>query len=263
MTRRFDCFMFRDELDMLDLRLHELDGKVDAWVLVECTTTHRGIAKPLVFQENLDRFKPWLDRIIHVIAEPEPGLAPWDVEHAQRDAAWQAVLDAGAQDDDIVLICDVDEIPSAPALAWEGPGAVSLWMRTTLYAVDWEVPAFYPLPPTAVAATVSHLRQHGGHLGAVRDQRSAYPMITDGGWHFSWTGGPERQKAKLLTGTCHTELLSHPEADLILSGSRYRDGADGGGIPVVPVTVDETWPDWISEGQCPDMWFRPGETTSA
>ena len=76
---RFDCFMFRDELDMLEMRLHGLDGKVcDAWhVIVESPRTHRGIAKPLVFQENLDRFKPWLDRILHVIAEPEPGLQPW------------------------------------------------------------------------------------------------------------------------------------------------------------------------------------------
>lgn len=254
---RFDTFMFRDELDMLEMRLHELDGKVDRWVICESPRTHRGIAKPLVFDANKERFRPWLDRITYLVADPDT-TEPWAREHAQRDHVWP-YLDTVAADDDVVLICDVDEIPSASALAWEGPGAVALWMRTTLYAVDWEVPASYPLPPTAVAATVSHLRKHGGHLGAVRDARGMYPVITDGGWHFSWVGGPERQKAKLLTGTCHTELLSHPEADLILSGARYRDGADGGGIPVVPVTVDETWPDWISECQCPDVWFRPRE----
>lgn len=254
--RRFDCFMFRDELDMLEMRLHELDGKVDRWVVVESRQTHRGIAKPLVFLENLERFAPWLDRIHHIVADLSGYSEPWAAEHAQRDAAWP-MIDSQAADDDVVLICDVDEIPSSSALAWSGPGAVALWMRTTLYAVDWEVPASYPLPPTAVAATVGHLRQHGGHLGAVRDQRAAYPVITDGGWHFSWTGGPERQKAKLLTGTCHTELLSHPEANLILSGARYTEGASGGGIPVVPVDVDETWPAWIRDRKCPPEWFRP------
>jgi hypothetical protein len=255
--RRFDCFMFRDELDMLEMRLHELDGKVDLHVLVECATTHRGIAKPLAFQENLERFAPWLDRIVHVIAEPEPGLEPWGVEHAQRDAAWLGVVGEGAGDSDVLLICDVDELPSAAALAWSGHGAVSLWMRTTLYAVDWEVPSTYPLPPTAVAATAGFVREHGGRLGEVRDQRGTYPMLHDGGWHFSWTGGPERTRQKLLTSTCHTELLSHPEAELILSGARYREGADGGGIPVVPVDVDETWPAWIRERKCPPEWFRP------
>lgn len=256
MPRRFCTIMFRDELDMLDFRLHELGGQVET-VLVEAPTTHRGIAKPLHYAENKERFAPWADRITHVVADLPADLDPWPREHAQRDAAWKAVLDAGAQDDDVVLICDVDEIPSAAALAWEGPGAVSLWMRTTLYAVDWEVPPSYPLPPTAVAATVGYLRGCDGMLGQVRDSRGAYNMITDGGWHFSWIGGPERTRQKLLTSTCHTELLSHPEAELILSGARYREGADGGGIPVVPVDVDETWPRYIQERKCPAEWFRP------
>lgn len=254
--RRFCCFMYRDEADMLEFRLNELGHAVES-VLVEATFTHRGIAKPLFYERDKKRFAPWADRIHHVVADIPDVVDPWALEHAQRDAAWQAILDAGAQDDDIVYITDVDEILSASALAWSGPGATSLWMKTTLYAVDWLVPASYPLPPTAVAATVAHLRQHGGHLGAVRDQRAAYPVITDGGWHFSWTGGPERQKAKLLTGTCHTELLSHPEANLILSGARYTEGASGGGIPVVPVDVDETWPAWIRDRKCPPEWFRP------
>ena len=255
MPRHFDCFMLRDELDMLEMRLRELAGKVDRHVIVESSVTHRGIAKPLVFDANKERFRPWLDRITYLVADPDMD-DPWAREHAQRDHVWP-YLDTMGADDDVVLICDVDEIPSASALAWTGPGATSLFMRTTLYAVDWEVPPSYPLPPTAVAATVAHLRKHGGHLGAVRDARGMYPVITDGGWHFSWTGGPERQKAKLLTGTCHTELLSHPEANLILSGARYREGASGGGIPVVPVDVDQAWPAWIRERKCPAEWFRP------
>ena len=182
---------------------------------------------------------------------------PWVREHVQRDAAWLAILKAGAQDEDIVLITDADEIPSLSALAWEGPGAVTLFMKTTLYAVDWLVPPSYPLHPSAVAATVGYLRQHGGQLGAVRDGRYSLPVITDGGWHFSWLGGPERQREKLESATCHLELLNHPEAELIRSGARYRDGASGGGIPVIPVDVDETWPQWIRERKCPPEWFRP------
>ena len=117
--RRFDCFMFRDELDMLEMRLHELDGKVDRHVIVESPFTHRGIAKPLVFHANKERFRPWLDRITYLVAEPD-AAAPWAVEHAQRDHVWP-YLDTMGADGDIVLICDVDEIPSAQALAWTGP----------------------------------------------------------------------------------------------------------------------------------------------
>lgn len=264
MPGRIATCMFRDELDMLDMRLAELDGKVDLWCIVETTQTHRGVPKPLVFHENRDRYRAYEDRIIHVVADTGGITGPWAREHAQRNAMWPALLDAGVDDQDIAYITDVDELPSDEALAWEGPDAVALWMRTTLYAVDWEVPSSYPLPPTAVAATVGWLKEYGGRLAEVRDARGSFPVIRDGGWHFSWTGGPETQRRKLLTGTCHTELLDHPESRLILSGERYRDGADGGGIPVVPVDVDESWPAWIRERRCPPDWFRPrGEQVSA
>jgi beta-1,4-mannosyl-glycoprotein beta-1,4-N-acetylglucosaminyltransferase len=42
-------FWFFDELELLDLRLHELADVVDRFVLVEATTTFSGAAKPLSF----------------------------------------------------------------------------------------------------------------------------------------------------------------------------------------------------------------------
>lgn len=272
--RRFVPFMFRNELDMLEMRLHELGRPGIVHVLVESPTTHRFVPKPLFYAENRERFAAWQDRIIHVTADlPEdpvpaaPGLPPaererraaWAREHFQRDAAWQAILAAGAADEDVVIITDCDEIPSAEALAWEGPGAVSLFMKTTLHAVDWMVPDSC-ISPTAVAATVGFLKAHGGHLGNVRDMRGNFPLIRDGGWHFSWTGGPEAQREKLLSATCHTELLGTAEGDLITSGERWRAGTHAAGhLPVVPVDVDGTWPAWIRERKCPESWFRPRE----
>ena len=35
-----DCFTFYNELDMLELRLNELNEVVDYFVLVECVKTH-------------------------------------------------------------------------------------------------------------------------------------------------------------------------------------------------------------------------------
>ena len=178
------------------------------------------------------------------------------IEHAQRDAAWQAVLDAGVADDDVVLICDVDEIPSSSALAWTGPGASRAVDEDHLVCRGLGGPAVLSAAPYRGRGDRSPLRKHGGHLGAVRDARGMYPVITDGGWHFSWTGGVERQSQKPLTGTCHTELLSHPEANLILSVPGTGK-VHGGGIPVVPVDVDESWPQWIRERKCPPEWSRP------
>ena len=36
----YDCFTFFNELDLLEIRLNELNEVVDYFVLVEATTTH-------------------------------------------------------------------------------------------------------------------------------------------------------------------------------------------------------------------------------
>ena len=58
---------------------------------------------------------------------------------------------------------------------------------------------------TCVIATAGYIRRNGGSLAAIRDRRDLYPVEDSGGWHFSWTGGPEAAKRKLETATCHTE----------------------------------------------------------
>lgn len=257
--------MFKDELDMLEFRLTELAGRDTKTVLVESPETHRGVSKPLYYQENRDRFAKWDDSILHVVTDL-PDVPPWTREHIQRAAAWP-VIDANAEAGDTVIIGDLDEIPSPSLLGWqEATGhrytVVSARMRTTLFAVDWEVPD-QALPPTCVAATVSWLRARaaeGNGLGEVRDHRSEYFQLRDGGWHFSWLGGPQRQRDKLETSTCHTELLGSREGDLIADGTRYRTGEHGEGhLPVRPVDVDDSWPRYVRERRCPADWFRPRE----
>jgi hypothetical protein len=52
----YDCFPFFNELELLEVRLNELDGLVDKFVLVEATRTFAGQPKSLYFAENRDRF---------------------------------------------------------------------------------------------------------------------------------------------------------------------------------------------------------------
>lgn len=253
--------MFRDELGMLQCRLEETRDYPVQSVIVESPVTHRGVAKPLHYQDNAGGFAADADRIHHVVADL-PQDTPWAREHAQRNAAWP-VIDALAGDGDTVIIGDCDEIPSPALLGWKGPAVAAVRMRTFLFAADWEVPG-HLLPPTCVVATVRYLRRRaadGFGLAEVRDRRGDYTVLSGGGWHFSWIGGPARQREKLETATCHTELLGTPEGDLIASGERYRTSQDGGGLPVVPVDVDETWPAYIREHRCPAEWLRPRPAT--
>lgn len=257
--------MFCDELDMLRVRL----DVVNSWqtarrapdvthVIVEAPTTHKGVPKPLHFAENSAKVSA-VGTIQHVVVSLPDAADPWVLEHAQRDAAWP-VIDAQAADSDWVLISDLDEIPY-PRLLYhmlinDLLNPVAIRMRVFIHAVDWEVPQEH-LPPQCVAATVGYIRSHGGSLANVRDARADYVEASPCGWHFSWLGTPGAQAAKLRDKTCHTEILGTPEADLIASGERYRTGKDAGGLPVIPVTVDETWPAMIRERRVPAEWFRP------
>jgi beta-1,4-mannosyl-glycoprotein beta-1,4-N-acetylglucosaminyltransferase len=260
----WDTFMFRDELDVLEMRLESCEGWAVNHVLVESPVTFLGVPKPLVYERNHYQFGEWKRKIRYAVA-PDPKIpgtsmgAAWVREHIQRQVAWAVLEEFCAEDDDIVLICDVDEIPSAAVLAWDGQDVAAVDMRTCIYAVDWECCGL--LPPTCVVARVGYLRkqlEQGLGLGSVRDGRSGYPVIPDGGWHLSWLGGPKAQAEKLLTASFHRdEIMASPEGATILDGRRYREGAVAGGLAVKPVDVDESWPSYVVQRRCPRNWFRP------
>ena len=251
--RIYDVVMLNDELDMLEMRLHELQGKTWATVIVEAPVTHRGDPKPLYYAENAKRFAKFHDRIIHVAAEGLESITePWAREHAQRDQARKAFAWL-AHPDDLILIADVDEIPSDKALAWRGDyGVAALRQRIFHSAVDWE----YPQPLlTSVIARWKHVARRT--LGEVRDSRYGLPVIEDAGWHFAWTGSQRRREEKLAYATCHLEMPA-AEWEAIRSGATYERGEHhASDSQVKGVDVDETWPAWIRERKCPPNWFRP------
>ena len=65
----YDCFTFRDEFDMLEIRLRILDRVVDKFVICEADRTFTNQPKPYNFLANKDRFKQWEDKIIYLPVE--------------------------------------------------------------------------------------------------------------------------------------------------------------------------------------------------
>ena len=120
MPKIHDCFTFFNELDLLEIRLNELDPVVDRFVLVEATVTQRGQPKPLFFRENRERFAKFLPKIEHVVVEdmpagPQTTSNNWKRENFQRRAIMRGLTSAAP--DDFVLISDLDEIPRAEVIA--------------------------------------------------------------------------------------------------------------------------------------------------
>jgi len=112
----FDCFIFSNELDILDIRLNTLGPFVDCFVLVESTHTFTGQPKPLVYDENKARFTRFHDKIIHVIVDnmPHETKNAYVCEAHQRSAIGRGLT--AAKPDDLIIVSDVDEIPKPDAL---------------------------------------------------------------------------------------------------------------------------------------------------
>ncbi len=105
----YDCFLFFNELEMLDIRLNELYDKVDHFVLVESTETFQGNPKPLYFEKNKQLYAPYLDKIIHVVLDEHFETDnPWQREYHQRDQILRGLK--GCHRRDIAIISDADEI---------------------------------------------------------------------------------------------------------------------------------------------------------
>ena len=219
-----DCFTFFDELDHLRLRMAELSGVVDAFVLVEATHSHSGQLKPL-YSERLpaDALPPPATLIRHVAdLSGFDGPDRWAREHAQRDALLEALQPLGCDPDDVILLSDADEIPRASAI----PAVVEMVRRRHVAILEQRLYRFYLnnvtvakdnlcgwSGPVAVRyadllrATPSSYRNAwcgGGQLSRYASPRQRRVTVANAGWHFTYMGGA-RAVAYKRQHFAHTE----------------------------------------------------------
>src|SRR5437764_14134634 len=90
--RVIDCFLFYNELELLELRLHELEGVVDWFVLVEAGQTFTGKPKELFFEANRARFARFNICAVTIPRFPENLASAWE-----REAYSRNVLAAGVR----------------------------------------------------------------------------------------------------------------------------------------------------------------------
>lgn len=208
----YDCFLFYNELDLLEIRLEELSPHVDKFVLVECAETFTGKEKPLYFAENKHRYEKFLPQIIHVVVQERLNTDnPWERESFQRNQIMQGLVDC--KNRDIILISDVDEIPKGTRLSHliqpilsrqatrTGSSQRLFFYFLNRYAsdrIDWN--------GTTAVQFHSLLRKSPQYF---REHRGDSPIISDMGWHFTWMGGPRHVVAKAYAQS-HTEYTTNP-----------------------------------------------------
>jgi len=190
-----DCFLFMDELDLLEVRLHSLKDYVDSFVLVESLMTHSGNPKPLVFYENRERFKDF--NIKHVIVSELKGSNAFEREFYNRDAIMLGL--EGVPDDALILLSDVDEIPDLGNYLLSS-ATIEGYFSQRFYYYYFNTCNEAPWGGTVVVK-MGNLRKESPQR--YRDIRCMLPLAGYG-WHFSCLGSTESIINKI-------EAYSHQE----------------------------------------------------
>ena len=254
----WDCFLFRDELDLLEARLIELDDAVYRFVLVEATQTFQGQPKPLHYLENAERFAPWEDRIVHVTADLDGWGDHWARERASREAIWYGLDGIGS--DDIFVLSDADEIPRPDVLTPDAAGHV-LVLRHHAVAVNLLHPGWWAGPVVTLGSpscSMQELRDRGrSAAGRPLRTRDSTPLAA--GWHFSWLGGPAAIRAKAAAFS-HVEQVAFIEANAErIYADRIHPSDPACRLQVTQ--IDGMWPRYMRQHLGPPSWYWPGEGT--
>lgn len=216
----YDGFLFYNELDILELRLNELNDVVDRFILVESNTTFTGMPKPYYYEENKERFKQFEHKIIHIKVDDSPVTdSPWDAEKYQRNAIYRGLNNC--LPDDIILISDVDEIPNLNAIKNYNPanGVTILQQKTCFYYFNC-VSNF--LWWNAKIGSWRDIQKETAHMVRTNNNR---PVISEGGWHFTGTGGINQLLGK-LNAFSHQEYNTQEFRDIKILENKIKNGLD-------------------------------------
>lgn len=232
----YDCFMFNNELEVLELRIHELYDHVDKFVLVESIETHRlGTPKPCYFELNQDRFKQYEDKIIYIKLEEHIETDNgWIRENWQRNQIMRGLIDC--EPEDLILISDVDEfIPGEIINDLYKKSAylpmIGFWQKMYRWFLNRNTDQVW-------AGTAALRFKHLVYTSPqdIRNLvRGAHMAMWHAGWHFTSMGGYERAREKyydIVEG--YDEFLTFEE---------WRAQVDAHTL----VPIDDSYPKYIQD----------------
>ena len=235
----FDCFMYFDEDIVLDLRLNLLNDFVDYFVIVESKFNHKGEKRNLKF--NINQFKAFKTKIIYLVFDEEPkDLETFNENDSKNITNGKFILNAGkrengqrnfllnglkdAQNDDVILISDVDEIPNLKKVNF-----LNIKEKIIMFQQDMFYYKFNLKLPEYVWVGTKGCRKKDlispQWLRNIKDKKypfyrldtffsknkySSIRFISDGGWHFTNIKSAKEIEYKLRSYLHHLEFDINP-----------------------------------------------------
>ncbi|KAJ3549394.1 hypothetical protein NMY22_g897 [Coprinellus aureogranulatus] len=172
-----DAVLMSSELDLLEIRLNELDGVVDHFLIVESNATFTGLPKETFFANNLDRYAKFADKIETMSKFP-----------------------AGTQS--LVFMSDSDEIPAEYTIrllkACDFGKDIHLQLRNFMYSFEWY------LGYSSWRAS-AHI---WGWDSYYRHSKSTELFLSDAGWHCSYCFRTIPEYIIKMKGFSHADRIS-------------------------------------------------------
>jgi beta-1,4-mannosyl-glycoprotein beta-1,4-N-acetylglucosaminyltransferase len=234
---------------MLNYRLHTLDNVVDYFILVEANRTHVGKLKELYFENNKHLYTKFLDKIIHIVVDDFPHTdenidtskgEQWINEKYQRNCIKRGLEKIQLNNDDIIIIADVDEIPDPDTLK-------DILFNNRKISVCCLEQDFYYYNLNSLreekwyhSKMVSYetYKKLNKECDELRFTSGEY--IKYGGWHLSYFGSPDFIKNKIENFT-HQEHNNVTNTNINMIQKRISECTDiyGRGTNMIFVEVDD------------------------
>jgi len=185
-----DSFIFFNEIELLELRLGQLDEVVDKFVFVESNSTFTGQTKPYHFADNRARFAQWEHKIVFAPINLSQGDG-WSRERQSRELLGGVINGLNLNPNDTLSFSDLDEIPNPETLRAYTPdlGLRNLKQYTYYYNFNNLMDYGNRAWSRARVGTVGDIARRGGmqdFRGGIGDMDPNFPAIENGGWHGSY-----------------------------------------------------------------------------
>jgi len=230
----YDCFMYFDEDLLLDVRLNTLNKYVNKFIISESLYTHNGSKKKLNF--DISKFSKYKEKIIYIVVENEPpNILKISENDSDEKKGKKLILNGMARDyyqrenlhkglenannNDLVLISDLDEIPNLKKLdfskindkilifeqkmfyykfnllyknfKWFGTKAI---LKKNLISPQW-------------LRNIKPKKYNWWRIDTILSNKkyTNLSIIENGGWHFTCMRSPENLEKKMLNFAHHYE----------------------------------------------------------
>ena len=231
----YDCFMYFDEDLLLDLRLNSLNDYVHKFVITEAIYTHNGNKKKLRF--DINNFKKFKDKIQYIVVDTQPPnilqvnsddslekkgqkliLNGYARDNYQRNKLVDGIIEA--EDNDIIIISDLDEIPNLKNLNFNSieNKIIQFKQKMFYYKLNLYYPEFNWFGSKACKKknlispqwlrNIKSKKYSKFRLDLIFNKRkySDIYYVLDGGWHFTCIRTPEDLEYKFLNFAHHYEF---------------------------------------------------------